>query len=184
MKNEISIIKVVLFIVIITTLSCKKETGEFEYISQVPDPIAEYSKELTASDSSQKNTVFLLVSSNDEKLLNHYFDYVSIKLEIAEKELKNEFGGILNKTKIDYETSNNIDSICEEFKIDLESEEKIFIELIASNLESNVEYYYLSMHPTNIKSYWPFDTPAVEFITSSDFVGVVHSGYGNPFLKG
>ena len=166
-----------------TALGCQKESKEFEFVSKVPEPTAKYSKEVIVKDSSQKSTVLLLVSSNDKEFLDQFLEINDFVLETIEKDKESEF---------DYELKNSseINSPRNYIEDDLfiDVEPKISIEVIANNMDLNVGYYFISLNAKNLKSdniqselksastvpeYLAFD-----FITSSNFVGVTHTGAG------
>lgn len=180
MKNKFTQTQLILLILLFIAFSCQKESAEFESISKIPEATAKYSKELVVRDLTQKSTVLLLISSNDEESLDQFLRINDFVLETVNLDQNIEYNDMFKSSSEIVSKSNYNDN---EFANDNDFESTIFIEVIAGNLQEDVDYYFISLRATNLKSsmYNYYDTPRVQFITSNNFVGVVHSGYGNDF---
>ena len=168
-----------LLLILCTFISCQKEAEDYPLVSQVPEPIARYCKEMIVVDSTQINVAFLLISSNDQDYLNQFvenYDFVlNIRLENQDYEFN--YNANLQSSHMKELAENTFDS-----GYNLDRDPEIFLEIVSYNIDKNIEVFYLDIKPKELKSDWIISPSPIAFVTSQNFIGVTHSGGGRQFL--
>lgn len=132
-----------------------------------------FRKEIVVQDISGKNKAFYAIHSDDQALLSDYF-------------LNNEFTLMINEgnvewSKQNFETSQN-QVKADSDRFNLKQEPKIFVELIRTNLQKDVQEYSLHIVGKNLKSTTYVAGYPVAYTTTNNFIGAVHDGSGSEFI--
>lgn len=177
-KNYIMLIVLVLFL---GATSCEKdETNVIESKVEVSCSEAlsdgKYLKEIVVTDETGKNQAFYAIYSNDETLLNQFYDSHNFLITIDKHDIKS--------MKMRDETLHLNDEKRDFFEKDYPSvntnEPDINIILIKYNLEDNVNSFTLSVEAISSKNY--NFSAAIGYTTTEDFIGIIHRCQGYEFL--
>ena len=147
----------------------KKETSSvpYEFFEN------EVKKELVLTDESGDNTVFLAIYSDNINRLESFINSYDLKLIT----LVDERSSIIFNSK--NQVSDNVEKHLA--NNDLEQEPKIYIEVVYENLTEGINRYFIDLKSKVNKKAFVFGMP-IGFITSNDFIGTVHLGWGSEYL--
>jgi hypothetical protein len=178
-KNYIMLIVLLLFIGV---TSCEKdETNVIESKVEVSCSEAlsdgKYLKEIVVTDETGKNQAFYAIYSNDETLLNQFYESHNFLITIEKHDIKS--------MKPRSETLNLKESKSDFNERDYpglnSSEPDINIILINYNIEEGTASFSLSIESNYVKNDYPVNT-SITYQTTEDFIGVVHRCHGHDFI--
>ncbi len=173
-------IKLIVLSIIVIFVSCEKDKLPVDEISEFKK-IMKFSKEIVVTDSTSRNSVFLRIHSNDEKLLENYI--ASNDFVIETFGIEQDFSLYTNERVL---VPNETPDLEKEYSFSLTNfsssrNEDIQIEVVTANFENNIKGYYLNTIPNNaaLKVYrWDI---IISYTTPNRFLGVVHTGGGHSF---
>jgi hypothetical protein len=135
----------------------------------VYQPDGRFKKEITLSDESGRNTLFLAVYSNKQEALDNYLKNTELKLVIA----KEEEIAQLKKQGLDQQRNSQSEEHNAEEETNIDG---VTVETINSNIEENVTGYYIDAKVKSSSRTFEDGGSKVEYIDESDWIGVVHTG--------
>ncbi len=157
--------------------SCTKEMEILpgNEISHVPYSYFknEIKYELVLTDGSGQNSVFLAIYADNQNRLEKFTDSYELNLIIVTDERSE------NVFKSEKLTSNNDKKSLA--NLNLEQEPKIYIEVVYENLKEEIKHYFIDVKLKSNKKSFVCGYP-IGFVTSNDFVGTVHLGWGSEYF--
>lgn len=133
----------------------------------------EVKKELVLTDETGENTIFLAIYSDDPLTIESFLNSHDLKLITTTNERSNEV--FTSKNLMLDRSKKNMNNY------DLEAKPKIYVEVVYANLKEGIEHYFLDVRSNNTKKSYVTGYP-IGFITSNNFIGTVHLGWGSEYL--
>lgn len=174
MKN----IKLIVFSFIVVLFSCEKNKIQDEEISEFIK-IKEFNKEIVVHDTTGRNTVFLRIHSDDEKLLENYVKNNVFIIETFSSDVDFNAKSFVEEKMFAPVEQFSSESGYSLSGFNLNSEEEILIEVVTTNLENNIKGYFFEIIPARLKVI-RWDIP-ISLTTPNKFLGIVHKGGGHEF---
>jgi hypothetical protein len=164
-----------MFSIIIIFFSCTKEDQKLNMKNSDASIGTEgkFVKEIVVYDENLENSAYFRISSDTEQFLNDYLNSFTLTLRTD-----NNF---IPDLKLDENKNGSVDPEKRD-NYNLSSEPMVIVELITANLNNDVTNYYLELQSNQLRSTdWVMGTP-VGYITSNNFIGVVHYEEGYEIL--
>lgn len=169
------VLQLSLIVVFLALMSCEKKQISQNEIETEVSSIGEnspglFKKEVIVTDESGQNSLFIAIYSDLESAIEEYLNNTELSLILEEKE-------IIEKIKQNSEVSD-ISTKGDIQPPKVEKEHSVVVEIVRTNLETNVEAYSLEVKTkeNNTKDF-QYGTYA-DYSSSSDFAGIVHGGTG------
>jgi hypothetical protein len=134
----------------------------------------EYKKDIIVEDEKGINQVFYTLYSNEEGFIADFLDNNTLTIKVNTNDYSRAKQSELEPYKPLKSNGN---------EYDLDASPLLTIELVSTNLKSDVTDYSLEVETKKLKSAnFAFSTWPVSYTTKNDFIGIVHRGTGYEFV--